>query len=696
MDLSLHWLNSLLSSQNLTADEVDEALTAAGFPIEGTETLAGGDVRLDAEVTSNRGDMLSHVGAAREIAAVTGRTLIEPTWGEPERSGDVGEALTLTNEVPEVCPLFTAQVIRGVKVGPSPKWLVDRLEAVGQRSINNVVDITNYISLELGHPCHVFDLAKLAGQTLEIRYANEGEKLTTLDGKERALKTTDLVVADGERPQSLAGVMGGQASEVTESTADVVFEMATWDAVTVRTTARRLALRTDASHRFERGVAPAEIARAAFRAVALIHEVAGGTVCEGMLEDGADLKVRPPVALRPQRTRAILGIDVSDERQRELLERIGIQITNDAEAMSCAIPAFRLDLTREIDLIEEVARLNGLDAIPQAPTVGVVVRQPSERERGLNEIGSLLVGLGFYETVTFSFCSGERSKPWLINGRRTVSVDDERRGSEPVLRPSALTGLLACRRSNQDAQVSVPGGVRLFEIATSFTELDKPGREHVETPTLSLLADVPIGMKAAEASQLGVRQMRGVCEALVRHLAGSRSTLKVEAIDPPSSAWTTGGVVRLFHNKTAIGVFGLLDAKLTKREGLDAPVVAAELDLDVLLSAQGSSQGQDSGAGITPLPQFPAIDRDLTLDLPEQTQWAQVEQLVAAQSLDRLESVSMVGVYRGKQTGTGRKSVTARLVFRDPDRTLRREEIEPAVDRVIAAAREQLGAEVRH
>ncbi len=691
MDASLNWLNTLIEPAGLSADEVDEALTAAGFPIEGAEKLPDGDVRLDVEVTSNRGDVLSHVGAARELAAVTGRTLVEPTWDEPQRSGDVSEALKLINHEPEMCPLFTAQVIRGVKVGPSPKWLVDRLEAIGQRTINNVVDVTNYITMELGHPCHVFDLAKLAGQTLEIRYANEGEKLTTLDGKQRTLKASDLVVADAARAQSLAGVIGGQDSEVTQATTDVVFEMATWDPVTIRTQARRLAIRTDASYRFERGVAPSEIARAAFRAVAMIHEVAGGTVCEGVLEDGADEADRPVVTLRPARTRAMLGVDVSDQRQRELLERIGIEVNAEADgSLACMPPAFRLDLTREIDLIEEVARLNGLDAIPQAQQVGVVVKGQSARERGLREIGSLLVGLGFYETVTFSFCSVERAKPWVGGGLRTVAVDDERRGSEPVLRPSALTGLLACRRSNQDAQVKVAGGVRLFELASGFAERDKPGREHVETPTLSLLMDVPTELKASEAQQLGLRQMRGVCEALVRHLAGPGKPITVEAIEPPASAWSKGAVAALSLGGKRLGVFGLVEAGLTKREGIDAPVVAGEFELEALLAAQTSAEG------IEPLPQFPPIERDLTLDLPEATRWAEVETIFAAEPIERLESVSMVGVYRGKQTGSGRKSVTARLVFRDAERTLRREDVEPAIERLTAKAQSALGANVRN
>ncbi|MEZ6244027.1 MAG: phenylalanine--tRNA ligase beta subunit-related protein [Phycisphaerales bacterium] len=291
MDISLRWLNKYLAPGDVTADEADEALTHAGFPIETRETLASGDVRLDVEVTSNRGDVLCHVGCAREIAASgvasKPRQLMAPPIDRVPTQGKVSEALTLENREPGVCPLFTARVIRNVKVGPSPAWLIEALESVGQRSINNVVDVTNFITFELGNPCHVFDLKKLAGAKLVIRFANDGEALTTLDAKPRKLVKTDLVVADAQRPQSLAGVIGGADSEVDDSTTDVALEMATWDPVTIRTTARRLGIRTDAGHRFERGVDARTIEDAARRAAALICELTGGTLCDGELADGA-------------------------------------------------------------------------------------------------------------------------------------------------------------------------------------------------------------------------------------------------------------------------------------------------------------------------------------------------------------------------------------------------------------------------
>ena len=688
MLISLRWLNTLLEPANLTAAEADEALTSAGFPIESAEVLDNGDTRLDVEVTSNRGDVLSHVGAAREVAAVTGRRLKLPKWSEPTRSGEVSEALTLENTLPDLCPLFTAQVIRGVRVGPSPSWLVELLEAVGQRSINNVVDVTNLITYELGHPCHVFDLQKLEGATLEIRHAHEGETLTTLDGKLRKLMPTDVVVADAVRAQSLAGVMGGADSEVSESTTDVVFEMATWDPVAVRTAARRLAIRTDASHRFERGVSPEEIDRAAFRAMALLQEVAGGTVCEGMLEDGDEPDKRALITLRPERTNAILGIEVHSERQRELLERLEVDVMVDGAHLVCRPPAFRLDLTREIDLIEEIARLNGLEAIPLADRVGVVVQQPSATERALRDVCGLLTGMGFFETVTFSFASPDRASRWVGEGMRTLRVDDERRGSEPVLRPSVLSGLLACRRANQDAQAKIDGGMRLFEVASSFVEQDRTGRAHVETPTLALLMDTPAG-KATEAAQLGVRYMRGVVEALVRQVKGSSTQVSVVPVAPPASAWGVGTVGRVEVNGMPVGVVGMLSEAMQRSEGLDQPVVLAELDLLALLSGYGTARG------VTPLPQFPAMERDLTLDLPESVNWASVEGLVEELNLERLESIGLVGVYRGQQTGGGRKSVTARLVFRDSSRTLRREEVEPSIDRLVQTAAERIDAKVR-
>ncbi|MEN0019283.1 MAG: phenylalanine--tRNA ligase subunit beta [Planctomycetota bacterium] len=706
MLISLRWLNDCLDHRSLgpiSADDADRVLTDAGFPIEEREELPSGDIVLDVEVTSNRGDVLSHIGMAREVAAATGRVLKLPKWDEPTREGSIDDALTLANDEPDVCPLFTAQVIRNVKVGPSPSWLVERLEAIGQRSINNVVDVTNYITFELGHPCHVFDLAKLAGDELRIRFAEDGETLRTLqdsaDDKPRKLLPTDLVVADADRPQSLAGVIGGYDSQVDNTTTDVVLEMATWDPVTIRTAARRLAIRTDAGYRFERGVAPSEISFAAFRTAALIQELAGGTICEGVLEDGQPIAHREPVRFRPGRARRLLGLDTNNAEQQGMLERLEIDVIphkpdgdeDDEPWFECTVPPFRLDLTREIDLVEEVARVAGLGRIPTERHIGIVAKHPQESERAVREIGAVLTGLGYFEAVTFSFASETAAKPFIADGLRLLKVDDERRGSEPYLRPSPLTGLLTCRRANQDAQASQPGGLRLYEIAAAFAEHDKPGRNTVEHRNVAMLADVsPYTKKTrTEDLQRAIRQMRGSIEALVTALAGSEAVVSIEPAKPASAAFQADAFANVVLEGKHLGSFGLIAESEIKRLDLDTPVVAAELNLAELIALYPPK------ASVQPLPAFPAMERDITLDLPDTVRWAQVEALVQGRSPALLEATEYVGVYRGKPVPAGTKSLTFRLRFRDPSRTLKREEVEPQVADVIEAAKAKLGAEIR-
>jgi len=696
MNISLHWLQSLLAPgpQALTADEVEHALTHAGFPIESRTALPRGDVLFDVEITSNRGDCLSHVGLARELAAATGRELAMPEWRDPPTAGAVDEHLELVNDVPELCPLFTARVIRGVKVGPSPAWLVERLESVGQRSINNVVDVTNFINFELGHPCHVFDLAKLEGKTLIVRHAEPGEALTTLDGKARKLLGHEVVVADAARATSLAGVIGGHESEVTDSTTDVVFEMATWDPVTVRSAARAHKVRTDASYRFERGVSPVEIDYAATRAVALICELTGGTLCQGALAEGSDAPEPVVVTLRPDRCRSILGYDLSDEAMIGHLRSIGLGIEHDEPGrLVCTVPAFRGDLTREIDLIEEVCRLAGFDRVPTPERLPVRVRAPQERERAMRELARVLTGLGFYETVTFSFVSPSHADAFVAPGLRAVGVDDERRGAEPTLRPSVLPSLLACRRKNRDAQSAEAGTVRLFETSAVFAETDSG--VSAERPVLAMVLDVPgSGSKRThEDMQLGVRLVRGAAEAIGRAMIDVRGGVTVEPCDPPTPAWREGACARVLAmidgEPRPVGTLGLLSERVLKTYDLDLPLAAAELDLEPLLSAFPPRSHVEA------LPAFPAIERDLSLIVDEHVRWADVESMVRDAGLALLDGLAFVSVYRGAQAGDGKKSVSLRLRFRDPGRTLRHDEVDPQVERAVAIARERLGATLR-
>lgn len=693
MKASVQWINRYLEPSGLSAAEVEALLTDAGFPIDAREDLAGGDARLEVEVTSNRGDCLSHVGLAREIAAKTGRALKLPEVPAVGGAGRVSEFLSLRNTVPEACPRFTAHVIRGVKVGPSPAWLAGALEAVGQRPINNVVDITNYLNFELGQPCHAFDLDKLAGRALVVRDAWDGESLVTLDGKKRTLRADEVVVADAERAQSLAGVIGGGVSEVSAATRDVVLEAATWDPVAVRRASRRHQIRTDAGHRFERGVDARTIDLPARRAAALIAQLGGGTLAGGMLDEGRPAEQLRKVTLRPRRCREVLGLDMEDGEIAALLGRLAIEVRPAGAGLECTIPAWRPDLEREIDLIEEVARTKGLGAIPIHPRVTVAVRGPQASERAMREIGAVLTGLGFYETVTFGFVTPKQAEPFLPAGLAPVSVDDERRKHEGTLRPSIIPSLLACRKKNQDGGVEAPGGVRLYETGATFaqTAAAKGPGESVERRVLALAMDVP-GVAKGKAGtvderQAGIRILRGAVECVVGAMGGA--AVEVAAAAAPGAAVDPAASGRVSVGGLEIGWLGLVSQETQRQFDLAVPVVAAELDLDALICMY-------PGRGrVQMLPAFPAIERDVSLVVDEGVTWAAVRGLVEASRPEKLEGVEFVGTYRGKQVGPGKKSVTLRLRFRDPGRTLRHEEVDPQVNSLVARAGEKLGATVR-
>lgn len=689
MLISLAWLRRYLPG-NHSPDAIEHALIQAGFPIESRTTLPSGDIRLDVEITSNRGDCLSHLGLAREAAAQLAVELQPPEeGGVPAGAGSVSDHLALENRAPDACPRFTARVIRGVTVGPSPAWLREALENAGQRSINNVVDVTNFIAAEFGNPCHVFDLAALDGHALIVRRATPGESLTTLDGRARTLAGDEIVVADRARAQSLAGVMGGQASEVTDRTRDVVLEMATWDPVLVRHAARRHSLRTDASHRFERLVDPRTIDAAARRAAALIAEVAGGRVCDGVLDAGTPLPAPTRVVLRPSRCRALLGIDLTVDEMVTALRRLAIHVEpigRAGEALACEVPPWRPDLTREADIIEEVARVVGFARLPVRERLDVAVKPAQAREIARREAADVLTALGFYETITFSFTADRTAAAFAPRGISVVRVDDDRRGEEPALRPSILPGLLACRRTNQHADIRAPGGVRLYELAAVFGERDG---HSAERRVLALLLDVPVRGKSATAdeTQEGLRLMRGTLDALALRLAGSRLEISPDA--PDRDGLDPRAFGRVLLRGTPLGWIGLVAPAQLRAFDLAHPVVAAELDADTLLDAFPPAPA------LRPLPQFPAIERDISLIVPEATSWATIEHAASAELRAPLESIAFIGTYRGPQIGAGRKSVTIRLTYRDASRTLRHDEIDAPAASLQQHLKGVLGAEIR-
>lgn len=701
MDASLSWLASLLGGEGadppLTVEEVDAALTAAGFPLDGVEPRDG-DALLDVEVTSNRGDCLCHMGLAREIAALTGRVLTPRAIADVPRGPKVGAYLKLENRCSggdrPACPTFTAHVILDAKIGPSPAWLKDLLESVGQRSINNAVDVTNWLNLEHGNPSHVFDLDRLEGGALVVREAVDGEALTTLDGVARTLGAGEIVVADGSKATSLAGVIGGKDSQVDVGTRNIVLEVATWDPARVRSASRGHGVRTDASHRFERVVDARTCLPSAEMAARLIAQLTGGTLCEGVLVEGAPMPESKPITLRPQRCSAVLGIETPADEMVRLLRSVDIAVGVSEDALACTPPPQRAhDVTREIDLIEEIARLRGFDAVPLARRLAIKAQPPQPAERAMEAMTGALTALGFYETVTFSFTSPDKAADFLPDGASLVNVDDDRRGAEPTLRPSVLPSLLTCRRVNRDAQVSQPGGVRLFEVAATYWSMG-PGTNE-EARKLAMLVDAggEGGKATSDDLQHGVRVMKAAIEAMVALCFGHEASVRVEtggALPPAMDAANAG---RLFVDRgpdaVALGHFGLLTAETLARFDLQQPVVVAELAIDSLLAAYPPTPR------VRALPAFPGIERDLSVVVPSGTPWASIETAVRDLGLERLQSVRFVGTYAGKQVGQGRKSVTLRMAYRDDTRTLRHEEVDPQMARAIEALREAVGAEVR-
>jgi phenylalanyl-tRNA synthetase beta chain len=666
------WLNDYLDPP-ASATEQAELLTRCGFPLEGREELSGEDVRQDFEMSSNRGDCVSHYGLAREIAAISGRRL-KPPEGSPKTSGPAAETFVrVTNHEPALCPRYTARVIRGVKVGPSPKWLASRLEAIGQHPRNNIVDASNFVLFEMGQPTHVFDLATLAGSEIVIRKARGGERMLPIgEGAQPvALGPDDLVIADADRPVAIAGVKGGAETAVGDTTTDVLIEAAAFDPYAVRCTSRRLGIASDSSYRFERGVHSGQVDEAAERLAAMIMENAGGTLAPGVVADGAPPPTPREVSMRIDRCRAIMGVEIAAERMIEWLEVLEFAPKHDRKAgvIRCVVPVHRLDIDREIDLIEEVGRMHGHDNLPVTETIQVRVAPVQSIELARQAVTSTLAGMGFVETVTHSLIDETQAAPFLLPGHEPLGVLDE----PTVLRPSILPSLLRVQAHNRHNGVR---DLELFEQASVFSLVEG---EHREQPQLAMVMDL-------DGVESGLRPLRGVIERLIEMVLGP--DVAVDVSPDEAAMWLApGAVVRA--GGEALGRLGLIEAGLGHRLGLEGPVAAAELEMPRFY--EHFPPLTEASA----LPSFPAVERDISAIVESALPWSRVRELVDGLGLEHLETLEFVTSFSGRQIGRGRNSVTLRLRFRAPDRTLTHEEVDGPTGAVIGALEKNLGAEIR-
>lgn len=652
---------------------------------------AGSDVVYDLEVTPNRPDLNSVIGIAREIAALTGNPLRLPVISNQcsVASEEVGKFVAVKLQEPELCPRYTARVVTGVKVGPSPDWLRQTLEKVGIRSISNVVDVTNYVMLETGQPLHAFDyhlIAKGADgkPTIVVRRAAADEKFKTLDNQERTLTGDMLLIADEQKGIALAGVMGGANTEIRDDTKDVLIESAYFAPTNIRRTSKALGLRSESSYRFERGCDVGIADYASQRAAQLILETAGGTLVPGVVDAYPKPAQPKEISLRFAKTTELLGVAIEPEQQAKFLASLGLTESpiRNPQSATFSIPTFRVDLKREVDLIEEIARLHGVDKIPSTTPRGAVGTNAFDAVYDqLADVRRLLTGLGLNEAqgqTLVSLANCRLPEAEVVKLANPLSADMD------VLRPSLLPGLLDTLRHNLNRKNY---DVALFEIGRVFNNVNGQPKEERRV-AIALTGQRALAFWSGEDrdAKFDAMDLKGLVEDLLEHF-GLRGIQFGKRAEPTplfleSAAVTLGGKVQL-------GELGQLLPALAKQYDLRDAVFLAELRLDELIARGNRNKS------FKPLPQFPASRRDVAMLVPEATTHDSVLSAVKQAKPANLESVELFDVFRGKNVPAGQKSLAYAFTYRAADKTLTDNDVNAAHTKAVDALKLKLQATVR-
>jgi phenylalanyl-tRNA synthetase beta chain len=665
-----------------------DAAARVGAPLP--EAIGGRPGILELGITPNRGDAASLLGVAREVRALFGGEIRMPASEPTEPGAPAAGSARVRIETPDACHLYVGRVVRGVRVAESPAWLRQRLEASGLRAINNVVDVTNLVLLELGQPLHAFDLARLAGGEIRVRRAAPGEKLTTLDGSARELDPRDLVIADAERPVALAGVMGGAGSEVGAATRDVLLESAHFDPTTVRLAARRHGLRTEASYRFERGVDRDGVRRAADRAARLLAELAGGEVARGAVEArGAPPPATVEVRLEVERANRLLGTRLPAAAMRECLERAGIACREPSGGLLvAAIPSHRNDLQLPEDLIEEAARIHGYDRIPATDPVGALVppRVPAGWELG-ERARDALAAAGLCEVVCFPFLApSELARlrlPPTDPRSHPLRIQNPIREEEPCLRTTLVPSLLALARHNLARQAE---RVRLFEVSRVFL----PGAagelpaEPLHVAGLVTAGVSPRLWEPAPGPPLFF-ELKGIAESLFAALG-----YEVETTPGPTPPHLhPGAAAQLRVEGRVIGVLGQIHPEVAAGFEIEVGCALFEIDLGALLEAPARQPVYRE------VSRFPLVRRDLAVTVDRELPAGEVLAAIRESGGPHLASVEIFDRYRGPGVPDDRQSLAFHLVFQRADRTLTDEEVAAATDRVVRTLDRRFGGKLR-
>jgi phenylalanyl-tRNA synthetase beta chain len=686
MKIVIDWLKEFVDVA-APAPELRTRLSLAGVAVDAIEESAAGPV-LDAEITANRPDCLGHYGVAREVAAIYRTTVkpIQPKLAESkERATD---ATRVEIEAPRLCGRYTARVVRGVKIQPSPDWLRKRLEAIGQKSINNVVDVTNYVMFELGQPLHAFDLDKLADKRIVVRQARAGEKIRTLDGAERTLKNEMCVIADASRAVAIAGVMGGAESEIGFASRNILIESAWFDPISVRRTSKALGLRTEASYRFERGADPEMAEMASRRAAELILQVAGGELLSGVVDVYPRHEPAARISISRKELLRVMGADVPDRDIEEILTALGFQPARKASGGSpemwweCARPSWRGDVVRSIDLIEEVARHYGYEKFPPRLPPAKIPAHRLPRAEAMDRLRECVIALGYQEIVSIPLVDTRRDEIFRAEGVAPAVIGNPLAEDASVMRSNGIVGMIGALEWNLNHGQR---NLRLFEIGKAY---ELRSGEPVETPVLTLGASGLAREKTIyePAREFSFADLKGDLDR-IGELAGGFLW------QAGGAAWLAGGrAAQISLGTSSVGLGGQLAQRVADQLKLRQAIFVAELRLDALFAG---FEAASAARRFAPIPRFPMVERDFSLVLTDGITFAQVADTIRALGIPELRQIEPADLFRGGQVPAGKFSLMIRVTFQSMDATLTDAQIGEFSARIVAALESQLGAVLR-
>jgi phenylalanyl-tRNA synthetase beta chain len=655
------------------------------------DALGTKDTVFEIGLTPNRADCLSVVGVAREIAAKLGKKVHYPGHEVVETGAPIGQIASVTIESPALCPRYTARHISGCTLAPSPAWLANRLSVAGIRSINNIVDVTNYVLLEYGHPLHAFDFKLLSGGRIVVAAAADGEAFGTLDGQERLLTSADLTIRDAEKGVALAGIMGGGNSEIGEGTTEVLLESAYFDPSAIRRTSKRLGIHTESSHRFERGTDVAGLTRALDRAASLMAELSGGSVAKGTIDVYPEPIEPRTITARLARINAVSGLSLSGPEVKDIFERLEFSVAEpEPGVFRVRVPLFRVDLEREIDLVEEVVRLNGFEKVPLTlPQASVLSELPSAAQRLALRVKDLLVAQGLSEVINYSFVAPSSCEKILLPPedfrRKGVALLNPISDELSVMRTTLLPGLLETAVKNINFRTL---DLRIFEMRRIYIPTGESEQLPEEPLYLSALLTGrrdPEGWNQAKG-QLDFFDVKGLVEGILEDLNISSVSYSAQDLDP---YYHPGKACRVCSGNRELGSFGELHPSVQENYGIDAPVYYLELNFEKLIGCR-----KEMGAAQVPS-RFPSTFRDIAMLLPAATPAAEIIACVQGVKAAELEGVELFDLYTGGNIPQGEKSIAVRVRYGSRERTLTDDEVTRLHGRVMTTLQKKLNVSFR-